>query len=206
MALETNSTSNLPPLPETPGKDIFASEEEDNTVMDVGFLEERKVKVTPQKITKKAGHIQLQEATNLQVRLHRDTLLKKGKAVQELQKELKTLERAIATSTVPRHLSLRRQPPRLPGFLSYSEEFQTTWNGIFSRVEAKLLEAWRDELGRHARAEKRRLDQTEKEARENIARYPDGSEGNRLLTKLLTATNSKEGSKRRQGRRHPYKK
>ena len=206
MASESISTSALPPLPETPGKDLFTSEEEDYTVMDVGFLESRETTETPQKKAKKSGHIQLQEATNLQVRHHRDTLLRKGRAVQELQKELKTLERAIATSTVPRHLSLRRQPPRLPGFLSYSEEFQTTWNGIFSRVESRLLEAWRDEIGRHALSEKRKLDQAEKEARDNIARYPDGSEGNLLLTKLLTATTSKESSRRRKGRRHPYKK
>ena len=73
-------------------------------------------------------------------------------------------------------------------------------------MESRLLEAWRDEIGRHALSEKRKLDQAEKEARDNIARYPDGSEGNLLLTKLLTATTSKESSRRRKGRRHPYKK
>ena len=73
-------------------------------------------------------------------------------------------------------------------------------------MEAKLLEAWRDEIGRHAQSEKRKLDQAEKEARDNIARYPDGSEGNQLLTKLLTAATPKEGPRSRKGRRHPYKK
>ncbi|KAJ8050727.1 Deleted in malignant brain tumors 1 protein [Holothuria leucospilota] len=62
-------------------------EEENNTVMDVAFLESQKK--TPPKKIKNDGHIHLQEATNAQVRLHRDVLAKQEQAVQELEREQK---------------------------------------------------------------------------------------------------------------------
>ena len=68
------------------------------------------------------------------------------------------------------------------------------------------MRVWRCEVERHAQEQKQKLEEAEKLAREDIAKFPDGEDGNRLLTKLLSSHQNKEVQRRRKGRRHPYKK
>ncbi|KAJ8050779.1 hypothetical protein HOLleu_04108 [Holothuria leucospilota] len=85
---------------------------------------------------------------------------------------------------LPSHLRAHRKVPKLPGFLTCSEELRESCNSLLLRTDRKLGQAWWQELARQARKQHHRFKEEDR-ARMALETLVDRRNSKRLLWLML---------------------
>ncbi|KAJ8026464.1 hypothetical protein HOLleu_31286 [Holothuria leucospilota] len=116
------------------------------------------------KAAAKPDQIRLNNDTYKKVKQHSAVLIQLQSTIISLTTEIKRLDRQLTTDTVPKHLQVQRNLPKLPGSLSCSEELRDSWNSLLLKAGKRLGQAWRQELSHQAKRQKDLYEENEKRA------------------------------------------
>lgn len=136
--------------------------------------------------------ILLKEEVYQKVRQHADTLGQLQAATIALTEEIKSLDVHLEKRTIPQHLRVYRNPPRLPKSLNCSQDFSDSWDSAVLRAGRGLCRVWREELSRQAKRQKQRFLEKEERARTDLESTEEGEPAKKLLEKLLHSSARKE--------------
>ncbi|KAJ8044733.1 hypothetical protein HOLleu_07564 [Holothuria leucospilota] len=101
--------------------------------------------------------IRLEDDSYKRVKHHLAPLTKIQSTVIGLTNEIKKMDNDLAEGRIPTHLRVSKSLPKLPGYLSCSEELRDNWSSLLQRAGRKLGQAWRQELSRQAKRQRDRF-------------------------------------------------
>ena len=90
--------------------------------------------------------IKLSDDNNRKVRDLREQLKTHNGPLAELKKSSSQVNEKLKKNQSFPATSIERQPPRLPGFLSFSNRFRNEWRMVLANASKNLTEIWADEL------------------------------------------------------------
>ncbi|KAJ8049607.1 hypothetical protein HOLleu_02419 [Holothuria leucospilota] len=191
-------------LPEIPSSPIFKdSSSDDEAKIQPGQKSPKK--------QKEPDHIRLDKDTYKKVKEHSAVLIQLQSTLISLTTEIKRLDNQLTTGTVPRHLQVQRNLPKLPGSLHCTEELRDSWNSLLLKAGKRLGQAWRQELSRQAKRQKERYQEKEERALADLDNEIQSVEAKRLLNHLLKKSSQKTETKiahrhkKSERRHHPYR-
>jgi len=193
-------------LPATPVSPILKDNSDEDD--DLGFPCGQK-RLIPTKTKTTGDRITLLPPSYKLVKDNAETLKGLQAAVIHLTTDIKRLDTDIEKNTVPKHLRVYKNHPRLPRFLNPTPELLDSWKSSLERSGRRLSRDWRAELSRQCKRQTERFLEKEKRAYSELEGLIDSVESARLLTTLLRKSKQKEEEKGQQlkshQRPHPYR-